>query len=630
MKSHMRPIDMPSESLRDAGDQERLRHARVRELGFPVGRYLQPAPMLFTRDGHNLFLGDLYRGRTAFLVCSGPSLRSHDLSLLQQRGFVTLSVNNAATVVRSQLWCSVDDPGNFSDAIWRDPGIMKFVPLCHMEKKFTVRSESKQLTASQEKVGDMPAVFGFRRNESFNAEQWLYEDTFNWGNHSRLVDAYGQKGSRSVMYVALRMLFYLGIRRIYLLGCDFRMESGKQNYAFEQDRSPSSVKGNNSSYQILNTRLGHLKPHFEQEGLEIFNCTPNSGLTAFPYVTYEAAVADVRAAMPHEIITKGMYERQAVEREKQKQKAVATPLKTVAKVPQAPVPTKTPKVLAPRRKIAAKPLPPDGGRKPPSPIIEPADSSNALVSKGSPEFTLLTWADESTARALKLSWTTWSALRPELSETPVVVVHDSQFEPQTAGLGFLNELSRVRFFPCDFDKGLSSSLGLAKARLSAITEGIRTPWYLQLAPSVMAVKNCPWYRPDWFAADSRGRLPTLIGEPIVLSDYPTILEQFNDWADQVDELKRFPRLRPAVHPSERSSRRTPETQWSYFGNTAWVRETTKNLEGISTELPWELLLPYCALRRAEYTVAVDMTKYGWERARGPLRHLKRRVEKIVG
>src|SRR4029453_4334606 len=141
----------------------------------------------------------MFRGSSAFLVCGGPSLKTHDLAKLQQRGIVACAVNNAAAVVRPNLWVSVDDPGNFCDAIWRDPAIWKFVPLCHMEKHFTVRNEAGELVASEEVVGDMPLVFGYRRNEAFIADQWLYEDTFNWGNHSERVDASGIKGSRSVM-----------------------------------------------------------------------------------------------------------------------------------------------------------------------------------------------------------------------------------------------------------------------------------------------------------------------------------------------------------------------------------------------------------------------------------------------
>lgn len=91
-----------------------------------------------------------------------------------------MAVNNAATVVRPNLWCSVDDPGNFSDAIWYDAGITKFGRLCHMEKTFCVRDANGDLVDSTHKVGDMPAVLGYRRNEAFTPEQFVTEDTFNW------------------------------------------------------------------------------------------------------------------------------------------------------------------------------------------------------------------------------------------------------------------------------------------------------------------------------------------------------------------------------------------------------------------------------------------------------------------
>lgn len=284
------PMNSPGGVDRDAADQERLRHARERSVGFPMGAYRQPPPMLFTRDGHNVFLGDMYRGRAAFLICGGPSLTTHNLSLLLERGILTMAVNNAATIVRPHLWCSVDDPGNFSDAIWADPAILKFVPLCHMEKPFRQRNANGELIPSLEKVGDMPAVFGYRRNEAFVPEQFLQEDTFNWGNHGKRVDSLGCKGSRSVMFVAIRMLYYLGVRQIFLIGCDFRMQEGRQNYAFEQDRSRSSIRGNNSSYAIMNQRFTALLPHFAEAGLQIANCTPDSGLKVFPYSPYEQAI----------------------------------------------------------------------------------------------------------------------------------------------------------------------------------------------------------------------------------------------------------------------------------------------------------------------------------------------------
>jgi 2-polyprenyl-3-methyl-5-hydroxy-6-metoxy-1,4-benzoquinol methylase len=89
------------------------------------------------------------------------------------------------------------------------------------------------------------------------------------------------------------------------------MEVGKQNYAFEQDRKAASVRGNNSSYEILNARLRQLKPYFDKEDYRIWNCTPNSGLKVFPYLPYEQALERATAAIPKQIVTKGMYERLA-------------------------------------------------------------------------------------------------------------------------------------------------------------------------------------------------------------------------------------------------------------------------------------------------------------------------------
>lgn len=628
----------PKASRHDATDHERLRHARERHVGFHIGRYLQPAPMLFTRDGHNAFLGDMYRGRPAFLVCSGPSLTSHDLSKLQERGVLTLAVNNAATVIRPSLWCSVDDPGNFSDAIWRDPGITKFVPLCHMEKKFTVRDDRNELVPSEEQVGDAPAVFGFRRNETFNAEQWLYEDTFNWGNHSKLVDAYSQKGSRSVMYVALRMLFYLGVRKIYLLGCDFRMEEGKQNYAFPQDRTRSSVKGNNSSYKILDVRLRHLKPHFEQAGLEVFNCTPQSGLTAFPHRSFEEAIIDVRRTMPQRIITAGMYERQSLLKAEREKVTRPSPAPTVAAPrtsPAAPAsqvatdqPAPTAQIAAPQP-LAAIPAASKSASEtrtrstvrvsPPAPRASATSSAH-----DQPEFSIVTWIDDDSVANLRFSWETWSNDEKHKAAT-TIVFHPAGFASHKHLKG-LTERPSIRFVPWSAD---TDTIPSAATRLSALANNVSTPWYLQLDPRVMVAPAASRLRNDWFAPDPIGRLPVSIGDPIVLSDYPEALERLNRWGDADEALSKFSSPARALKRSSAARRATLPLGSCYFANTSWVAELNK-LGKFPTDIPLELIAAYVALRRGDYAVTVDMAKQGWEFVRGPLRHLKRRATALVG
>ncbi len=295
-------------AIPDSSDQQRLRHARERNEGFAVSDYVQPAPLLFTRDGHALYLGDTYRGRSAFLVAGGPSFATIDSSKLNLPGCLTMALNNAVHSYRPDLWVSVDDPTHFMKSIWLDPKIAKFVPLCHAEKTIFDNEEWRQ---TDHKVGDCPNVVYFRRNERFRAAQFLTEDTVNWGDHAR----YG--GGRSVMLAAFRLLYFLGVREIFLLGVDFKM-TAESRYHFEQSRSRSSIRGNNSTYRKLADRFGALVPHFEERGLRVFNCNPDSELKVFPFIGFDEAVERCREGLPREASKErsdGMYDRAANERD---------------------------------------------------------------------------------------------------------------------------------------------------------------------------------------------------------------------------------------------------------------------------------------------------------------------------
>ena len=63
---------------------------------------------LYTADFDSISLGGFYKGRSAFLVLSGPSLNDIDLTQLNRRGIVTMGVNNSWTVHRPTLWTCVD------------------------------------------------------------------------------------------------------------------------------------------------------------------------------------------------------------------------------------------------------------------------------------------------------------------------------------------------------------------------------------------------------------------------------------------------------------------------------------------------------------------------------------------
>ncbi|MCB1092149.1 MAG: hypothetical protein KDL87_11490, partial [Verrucomicrobiae bacterium] len=202
---------------------------------------LRRVPYFFRDHGGAVDLVDLHRGATVFLILNGPSFARVDPGALRRPGIHTFGVNNGAHGFRPHYWTCVDDPTRFMDTIWRDPGIQKFVPMGHFDRPVWDRAAG---CVTAERVADFPNVIGYRRNEHFQADRWLTEDTINWGNHA------DHGGGRSVMLAALRLCHLLGFRRVCLLGCDFHMEAGR-HYWFPEQRSEQAVRNNTAAYEIL-------------------------------------------------------------------------------------------------------------------------------------------------------------------------------------------------------------------------------------------------------------------------------------------------------------------------------------------------------------------------------------------
>ena len=261
---------------------------------------------LYTADFDSISLGGFYKGRSAFLVLSGPSLNDIDLTRLDQRGIVTMGVNNSWTVHRPTLWTCVDDPGRFIDTGWKDPGVLKFVPVCHWGRKLRIQARDGTMRDSAYRVAQMPSVLFFRRSNHFDHERFLTGDTVPWGNDPKSTDSLGIKGKRSVMLVALRLLHHLGFRTVYLLGCDFRM-AADHKYAFDETREAAAIKHNNVLYDSLSRRFEALLPHFEKNRFRVVNCSPGSALSVFERMSYEDAIATASAECSKPINTQGWY-----------------------------------------------------------------------------------------------------------------------------------------------------------------------------------------------------------------------------------------------------------------------------------------------------------------------------------
>ena len=280
--------------------------------------------LLYNSSGHSMNFQNFYQNNYAFLILSGPSLKEHNLDLLKhRRGIMTMGVNNSWSVFKPNLWTSVDDPGNFSDIGWRDPSIMKFAPLSNAYKYIISKKSDGTFQKTNLRCMDLPSIWFFHRNAKFQSKSFFRESSINWGAGDKERCELGCKGGRSVMLVALRLLHYLGFKRVFLLGADFYMQDGeKQNYAFEQNRSKSSIRGNNNTYRTLNKRLTALMPEMLADDFKVYNCNKKSHLQVFSYFPFEDAVEVATKHFPDKIDTKGHYDRKEQDKEYKKNQSL--------------------------------------------------------------------------------------------------------------------------------------------------------------------------------------------------------------------------------------------------------------------------------------------------------------------
>ncbi len=250
-------------------------------------------------DDRSVYLEGLYRGSPVFLVCNGPSFLPDDRLALDVPTISTMTLNNGGHGFRSNFWICVDEPSRFMDSIWDDPTIQKFVPLNFFEESFSRNGEADR---PRRTVRACPNTFGYERVDGFSARSFLASDSFFWGHNPC------EGGAHSVMLPAIKMLYYLGFRTIYLVGCDFGM-SPDRRYWFDEDRTEKAIIGNNHIYNTLTGYFSELQDVFLASGLKVYNTTVGSNLTVFPHKRLVDAIAS--AAIDVSGSTKGMYASQA-------------------------------------------------------------------------------------------------------------------------------------------------------------------------------------------------------------------------------------------------------------------------------------------------------------------------------
>jgi hypothetical protein len=227
----------------------------------------------FNQDGVKRIvdLQDMLTGQTALLMGGAPSLAEQPLRLLEQRGVVSMAMNNAATHFRPTLWASGDRPECYEPRVLLDPTIMKFGILSHAQVELDERYGNRRYY-------QMP-------NQLF----YIPEDNVPWDEY--LAVRRGVPWYNNTLFVSIHILYQLGIRRIILGGSDFGFSKSGDMYAHRTELGAMEHKWNSDLYNSLVHELRRLRPVFDKAGLEFLDCSVNSRLgQTYPHITLEKAV----------------------------------------------------------------------------------------------------------------------------------------------------------------------------------------------------------------------------------------------------------------------------------------------------------------------------------------------------
>jgi len=239
-------------------------------------------------------LSGLWAPSAGFLVCGGPSINKLPFEKLKERGIVSLAVNNVAGHVPVTAWTFSDPQSKFHHGMLLDPKILTFMPIGKLKRKVRVKLPDGTFRGTNIRMRNCPGTFAFSRKTTFDAKTFLTTDYAHWGRGGKQPDEDRPFTCLCTMLLGIRLLHYLGCPRVYMLGVDFLMTKEEQ-YSFGQT---SGVR--NGRYAKENAMLAELKPYFDKEGFQLFNCNPDSGCDVFPKVSFDQAYQDCKGCVPEE------------------------------------------------------------------------------------------------------------------------------------------------------------------------------------------------------------------------------------------------------------------------------------------------------------------------------------------
>ena len=190
----------------------------------------------------------LHTGKKLFILASGTSLASHDLSLLKNK--MVMGLNRSILIYPAPYYQCVFD-----------------------HRLFDLFHDALKKTRQLFTLEDRP--FG-------QSIKLLGGDGFSWDMEEGIYSGY------TISYFALQLAVYMGFKKVFFLGLDLKHDGPKTHF-FGQD--PQTVNHEQTEFPKMQKMLSFGANTLASSDVEVYNCSPISTLEGFPKISYQDALA---------------------------------------------------------------------------------------------------------------------------------------------------------------------------------------------------------------------------------------------------------------------------------------------------------------------------------------------------
>lgn len=191
---------------------------------------------------------NVHRGKRLFILASGPSLSTHDLTRLQRR--MVMGLNRSALVYPETHYHCVMDQRLFEE--YRD-----------------LLKKTRCMITLEGRPWGIPLKL-------------LGAEGFSWDLEKGIYSGY------TISYVALQVAVYMGFTDIFYLGLDLKHHRGSTHF-FGHDYH--SADHEQTEFPRMEKMLTFGANQLKQTGIHVYNCSPTSTLECFSRASFDHAVS---------------------------------------------------------------------------------------------------------------------------------------------------------------------------------------------------------------------------------------------------------------------------------------------------------------------------------------------------